>query len=64
MGAQQRFEQGFPRREMTKQCSQTDTGPAGKIAHRDVGAVLGGDVSRDRENVAAIFLGVGSHGLP
>jgi NAD(P)-dependent dehydrogenase (short-subunit alcohol dehydrogenase family) len=40
---------------MTKQCGQPDAGPAGNIAHRRVGTMLGDDVTRDRENLAAIF---------
>jgi hypothetical protein len=49
---------------MTKQCGQADTGPASDIAHRRVSTMLGDGVTRDRENLAAIFFCVGSHGLP
>ena len=48
---------------MTKQRGQADAGPAGDIAHRRIGTMLGDDVTRDRENLAAIFFCVGSHGL-
>jgi hypothetical protein len=59
--AQQRFEQGFPRWEMTKQRGQSDLGPARYIAHGRVDTVLGDDLSRDRKEMGSIFLGVGSH---
>jgi hypothetical protein len=64
MGTQQRLEQGFPCREMTKQGCQAHTGAAGDIAHRGLGAMLGDDVTRDREDLIAIFFGVGSHKFP
>lgn len=64
IGTQQRFEQGFSRREMTKHRSQPDAGPVGDIAHRHVGTMRRDDVTRDPENLAAIFFCVGSHGLP
>ena len=59
---QQRFEEGFSRREMTKQRGQPDARPTGDIAHRRVGTVLGDRVTRDVKNLAAIFFCVGSHG--
>jgi hypothetical protein len=34
---------------MTKQCGQSDVGPAGDISHRRIGAMLGDDVTRDRK---------------
>jgi len=49
---------------MTKQCGQAYAGAAGDIAHRRLRAMLGDNVTRDREDLAAIFLCVGSHGLP
>jgi hypothetical protein len=44
---QQRFEQGFSRREMAKQCGQSDVGSAGDISHGRIGTMLGDDVTRD-----------------
>ena len=35
--------------------------PAGDISHRHVGAMLGDDLTRDREEMAVIFFCVGSH---
>jgi len=61
--AQQRIEQGFSRREMTKQCGQPDVGPAGDISHRRIGTMFGDDVTRDCKEMAVIFSGVGSHGF-
>jgi hypothetical protein len=52
---QQRFEQGFSRREMTKQRGRPDFCPAGDISHRRIGAMLGDDLTRDREKMAVIF---------
>lgn len=43
------------RREMAEQCSQPKVGPAGNIAHRYIGPVLGNDVTRDCEEVAVNF---------
>jgi hypothetical protein len=47
---------------VSEQCGQPDVCPAGYISHGRIGTMLGNDVARDFEEVAVIFLGVGSHG--
>ncbi len=61
---QQRFEQGFPRREMAKQGGQPYVGPAGDVPHGRIGSVLGDHVARDRQEMAVILSGIGSHRSP
>ena len=59
--AEQGLEQRLPRPEVAIQRAEPNASLAGDITQRCVGALLGHDPPRDREQVVVVLPGVGSH---